>query len=423
MTSPEDLARDMEKLVAPPNEDRKKTEQNYILLATSAYLDLKIETEGQTPRLMEAAKDDAGNLLIVKYEKLTKPIWKKYRSKPECRPIHFISEIPMWVVEDLNATFLLPGDFEFLGAVYAQMGRSGTADLYFNEAMKSGKADALINAGVFRYNLGERGVIDNFKLAKRLFNKAIGILHLMPDLSVDDKYRRRKLCLEAVDEIDYRFASLFDKFFKFIIRLLTLHFETRVYYVGAADMKTPPAKKFEEMKEGILKKEFNLKVEATKKFLSNLQEKLPVAQAHLEEELQEIIADYGALNSPETLDRAVQRIGEFYAQNLDLLERNAGVAAPAAAATDVPDNIDDLCFELASGEDIDRAAAKYKLTSVGELTDLAGNPNIPKPVIAWLCRDKLAEVDVVKKLYKNPTVPDPLKKFLRHRHAILSEFD
>lgn len=232
MTESEQVAKDLEQVLsAPPNNPSK--DDLGVVLATGLYLDKKILEGNQSPRLLESVKDAAGNLYIRKYEKLIKAIWQKYRAKPECHPLHFVCESPLFVIENVNISFLLPEDFQFLGSLYAQWGNDMVADQFFMEAIKANTADAFINAGVFRYRRGERGVVDNFYVAKKHFNKALSILHQMP-LTVDEKYQRRKLCNEAIDEIEYRFAPLIDKFFRFIIRLLTLKFETNVPYIGAA---------------------------------------------------------------------------------------------------------------------------------------------------------------------------------------------
>lgn len=418
MTTPEEVASDMNQLFSAPTQKKEDAVQP-VALAPKIYLDKKILEEGQSPRLMEPVKDETGNLMIPKYAKLTKPIWQKYRVKPQCRPLHFICEPPLFVIEDLNVTYLIPEDFQFLGALYNQWGNDSMADQFFNEALKSSTADAYINAGVFRYRRGERGVVDNFYVAKKHFNKALGILHQMP-LTVDEKHVRRKLGLAAIDEIEYRFAPLFDKIFRFIIRLLTFQFEVDVHYIGAAAPKERPEEKLREMTDGILKREFEFKKEAAKKFINDLHEKIPVAQSHLEAELQEIHSEYGGFQSPEMLDVAVTRLGEFYSENLHLLEPQLYDSAQKETeeASPVDRSIEAMCFELASFDEIEKISAKYKLVSIGELVDMAGRPTLDKVVMAWLLRDKMDQVPIMERLAGNPSAPEDIKQVIRQRHSL-----
>lgn len=418
MTSPDQMAEDLNQLLSEPSD--KKQSDHGVVLAPQLYLDKKIVEEGQAPRLMEVIRDEGGLLLIRKYEKLTKPIWQKYRSKTQCKPLHFVSESPLFIVEDINATYLLPDDFQFLGAHFNQIGNDAIADQFFNEALKSATADAYINAGVFRYNRGDQGVIDNFYVAKKHFNKALAVLHNQLSLTIDERRDRRKLLVEALDEIDYRFAPWFDKFFRFIIRLLTFHFETVVPYVGPASPKVAADVKLKEMTDGILRREFEIKKEAAMKFVSDLHEKIPVGQSHLESELQEIETEYGGFPSPEMLEIGVIRIGEFYAQNLHLLERGiSGDAAGAGekAGSSAVRTAEEICFDLAGFEDIEKVASKYKLTSINEIMDMAGRANIDKVVMAWMIRDKMGEPVVMEKLASNPSVPEDIKALIRQTHS------
>ncbi len=417
MSTPEQVAADLNQLLSAA--PAKPEEATSILLASRGYLDQKILEDGQVPRLMETIKDESGNVLIRKYEKLTRPLWQKYRSKPECRPLHFIHEAMLFVMDDVNCTFLLPEDFQFFGARFSQWGNDSAADQFFNEAIKSGSADAFINAGVFRYNRGERGVVDNFYVAKKHFNKALGILHTMP-LTVDEKHVRRKLCLEAIDEIDYRFASLFDKFIRFIIRMLTFHFDTTVTYVGPAAPKESADVKLKELTDGILKKEFDMKKSSAKQFLAELHEKIPVGQSHLEAELVEIETEYGGFLTFEMLEIGVTRIGEFYSQNLDLLDRrSAGVASVSYGqdASVIDKSFEDVGYELASFDEVEQVSAKFKLASMGEVMDMASKPVIDPPTLAWLLRDQSNQKEIMEKLASHSSVSAEIQQMIRRRYS------
>lgn len=419
MATPDEMASDLNQVLSA-QPAKKQEEKMSILLASKLYLDRVILQDNQTPRLMESIKDETGALLIRKYEKLSKPIWQKYRSKSQCRPLHFISETPLFVINDVNTTFLIPEDFQFLGALFSQWGNDSVADQFFTEALKAGSADAYINTGVYRYRRGERGVIDNFYVAKKHFNKALNILHEMP-LTVDEKRARRKLCTEALEEIDYRFASIFDKFIRWIIRMLTFHFETIIPFTGPAAPKEHPAEKLKQMTESILKREFDLKKSAAQKFLTDLHEKIPVAQSHLESELSEIEREYGGFPSPDTMDVAVARIGEFYSQNLHLLERGAegfeaGVGDSAGSATER--SLEEMCFDLADVAEVEKAAEKYKLAAVGELLDIVANPDADKATLAWIIRDRTDQREVLERMAKNPALPDEVKRAIRQRYGL-----
>lgn len=418
MTTPEEVAAELNQLLSA--EAPKKEDGPSIVLAPKLYLDRKILEENQTPRLMETVKDESGGILIRKYEKLTKAVWQKFRSKPECRPLHFVCEIPIFVIDDVNCSFLLPEDFQFLGALFNQWGNDSVADQFFTEALKTGGADANINAGVFRYRRGERGVMDNFYIAKKHFNKALGILHEAP-LTVDEKHLRRKLCAAAIDEIDYRFASFLDKFIRFIIRLLTLRFETVVPYVGAAAPAVSPDARLRQLMDSILKKEFDLKKASAEKFLRELHEKIPAAQSHLESELAEIEAEYGGFPTPDLLEIGVSRIGEFYFNHLPILERRTiAVAEPSAAVPSAAEVVDigDYIYSLAGADEIGNVAARLKLASVGELVDRLSKPVIDKPVLAWLLRDKFDQPEVMECLSNHPSLPDDIKRLIRRQHGL-----
>lgn len=400
--------------VTPP----KEAKPDLFVLATQSYLDKQINLEGHVPRLMETVKDSAGNLLIRKYEKLTQAVWQKYRSKPDCKQLHFVCEVPLLVIEEVNATFLLPEEYQFFGALYSLWKNDSVAEQFFNEALKTGTADAYINTAVFWYHRGVQGVMDNYNMAKRYFNKALDILPTMP-LSIDEKLKRRKLCEAAIDEIDYRAASFFDKIIRFMIRLLTLHFHTDVPYIGAA--KELSGERVQELTESILKQEFEFKKTAVKKFLAGLYGKIPASQNYLEEELREIESDYKGFETPETLEPAAVRLGEFITANSHLIAlQYQGPAEPAAAAApedaDVP--LDVFCYELADGGEIEKVAARYKLISLGELLDMTSKQKLDYPVIAWLIRDKFDQTAVMQKLLINSSVPDEVKKVLRRRLPI-----
>ena len=419
MATPEEVGTELAQILSA--EPDKKKDTLSVVLAPKWYLDKKVVEEGQTPRLLETIRGEKDAVLIHKYEKLTKPIWQKYRSRPECHPLHFICETPLFVINDINTTFLIPDDFQFLGAVYNQSGNDSAADQFFAEALKAASADAYINTGVFRYRRGERGVIDNYYVAKKNFNKALTILHEAP-LTVDEKHARRKMCAAAIDEIDYQFASFFDKFVRFIIRLLTFHFESDVHYVGPAAPREPLEVKLRQMTDSILKREFEFEKTAAQKFLAELHEKIPVAQSHLETELSEIEHQYGSFASPEQLESAVVRLGEFYTQNFSLLERRdlpaAEMDAPADMSEDV--SLEDLAFQGAGLEDVDKVATKHKLSSVGELLDVAASPAIEPPSIAWLIHDMSSKKDIMEKLFNNPTVPDIVKTAIGRRYTFSS---
>lgn len=389
---------------------------NLFLLATRSYLDKKINVETKTPRLVETVKDEAGNILIHKYDKLTRPIWQKYRTKPDFRPLHFICEIPIFVIDGINTSFLLPEDFQFLGALYSGWNNDAVAEQFMNEALKAGTADAHINAGVFRYHRGARGVMDNFHLAKKHFNKALNILHQMP-LTVDEKHQRRKLCEGALAEIDYRAASFLVKLIRFIFRLITFQFEAEISYIGAAAPKELRDFKIQQMTEGILKREFDLKKNAFKKFIAELHSLIPPAQSYLADELQEIETDYGGFQTAEQMETSVTRLGEFVSQNQQLLGQGAPTSSepapgetPAEEAEASPEL---LAYEMASNDDIEKFAARCKLISPTDLVTMAADKSIEPGMIAWLILEKRDLVPVMEKLSTNPSVPDHVKKTVR----------
>lgn len=422
MSTPEDVAAQLSQVLSDGGVD-KKTEDSKsqldILLATGSELDRKIVDMGQNPRLLDCVKDDSGNVLINKYEKLTKPIWQKYRGKPQCRPLHFICDTPLFVIDDVNATFLIGDDFQFLGMVYHMGKNDAVADEFFTEALKANTADANINAAVFRYRRGERGPRDNFYLAKKHFTKALAILHEMP-LTVDEKRERRRLCELSIDEIDYRFAPLLDKFFRFIIRMLTLRFETEVWFVGAAAPKEPRERKYLDIRGSIDKREFDLKKLAYKKFVNDLQEKIPVGQSHIEAELQEIVHQFGEVPpTAEVLDQAVFRLGDFYAEHISLIERSGQAEAVERGVQSAIPPLQRACYELAATADIEKLAEKHKLTSIGELVDMATRANIDGPMLAWMLRDKADQSAILERLAANPSVPEDVKKAIRQHLSFL----
>ncbi len=399
-----------------PNAPPKAANPDLFVLATQAYLDKQINLEGHVPRLMETVKDDQGNVLIHKYEKLTPAIWQKYRTKPECKPLHFVCEIPLLVIEEVNATFLLPEEYQFLGALYSLWKNDPVAEQFFSEAIKTGTADAHINTAVFWYHRGEQGVMDNYNMAKRHFNKALTCLPAMT-LSIDEKLKRRKLCEAAMDEIDYQFAGFFDKIIRFLIRLLTLHFHTEVPYIGAA--KVLSSARLQELTDSILKQEFEFKKTAARKFLADLYGKIPDSQKYLGEELQEIENDYKGFETPETLEPAITRMGEFIAQNSHLTAlQYQGPAEPAPAQDDTDTPPEVFCYELADGAEIEKISARYKLISMGELLDMTSKQKLEYPVIAWLIRDKFDQTAVMQKLLTNSSVPEEVKKILKRRLPI-----
>ncbi len=396
---------------APPV---KADKTNIFSLATRSDLDKKINIESQTPRLMETVKDVMGNVLIHKYEKLTKPVWQKYRTKPDCKPLHFVCDIPLYVIDNINTTFLIPDDFQFLGALYAGWGNDTFAEQFFTEAMKSGTADAYINAGVYRFQRGERGVVDNFSLAKRHFNKALDILHLMP-LTIEEKYKRRKICEDGVDEIEYRFASFFDKIIRFIIRLITFRFEAQVSYVGAAAPKISVDAKIQELTTGIMGAELSIKRKAIHQLLAAIRDKIPVGQAHLEDGIQEIESSFGELKTPEAVEAVVAQLAEFYSHNIAILERRESpqpeVSGPVSE--DVPPR-DMACYHVAPAEEIEKVAARHRLTSIGELLDMAGRPRIEPGMVAWMIRDKFDQTQIMERLLLNQAIPEPARNLIRH---------
>lgn len=411
MMTPDETQSPPTSAVAAPAPSQK---MNLFILASKALLDKKINVEGETPRLVETVKDAGGNVLIHKNEILTKAIWQKFRTKPECKALHFICEIPMSIIDDINVSFLLPEDSQFLGALYTSWNKEPVAEQFFNEAIKSGTADAHINFGVFRYMRGEVGVMDNFMLAQRHFHKAMDILPAMP-LAPDEKYKRQRICESAIDRIDYRFSSVFSKIIRTLIRILTFQFRTEVVFVGAASPKELTNLKIHILTEAILKQEFELKKAAIQKFMSHTRNLLLPDYANLDDELVEIEKDYGNFAKPESLDFAVARLCEFYDQHEYLFESQAARSSEAPTAAQVddtpPPNV--LCYELAPAEDIERLATRHRLTSVSELIEMAMRVSDDMPLIAWLIRDKVEQTAVMEKLLMNKSVSEPVKKSVR----------
>lgn len=388
-----------------------------ISLVSKADLDKKIKEEGKAVRLMESAVDSSGVLLIQKYEKLTKLFWQKYRVHPDCRPLLFIAELPLVIIEGINTAFLLPDDIQFLGSYYHLHGNDIVAEHFFNEGIRSETVDAYINFGVFRYRRGDLGVVDNYSLAKRHFNKALGML-ARAEMPEDEKNKRRKICVDAVDEIDYRTASFFEKFIRFLIRLLTFHFETAVPFIGGAAPADNPEEKFRQLTESVMAVEFNLKKAAFLRCIEEMHQKIPLTAADLADELHEIETEYGKMETPSVLEIGVSRLGEFYSQNQRILEvredESRGPGEDAAAPAKEP-TLDELIYELANYDEIKKVSEKFKLISVSELIDMASKSNIDKTVIAWLVRDKFDQVAVMEKLVRNVAVPEEMRRMIRHR--------
>ena len=398
---------------SPEEAPAAKDAVNLFILADRSYLDKKINVEGQTPRLVETVKDGLGNVLIRKYEKLNKAIWQKYRTKPECRPLHFISEIPLYIIDEINATFLLPEDLQMLGALYHRWGKDAVAEQFFFESAKSNTADAHLNAGVFRYLRGEQGVMDNFALAKKHFNKAMGLLELSP-MSPEEKLKRIKLCQDAIDEIDYRFAPIFDKIIRFLIRLLTFRFFTDVFFIGAAAEKDLTDDKIKMLIEGIVKREMDMKRSACKKLILDLHGRIPPDQPHLEDELNEIETEYADMSKPELLDVAVARLGEFVTDYAHHLTRESAAPEPVAPEEDAALDPHVACYELADAAAVENVAVRYKLISMADLLVLV-RQKLDPPVVAWLIRDKIDQAEAMEKLVLNPCVPDRIKEIIRRR--------
>ncbi len=418
MSTPEQIASDLKQLLSDPAEPAEQSPDAslMVVLAPRYYLDRRILQENQTPRILETLKDDRGVVLLRRYDKLTRPIWHKYRGRPDCRPLLFVCESPLFVINDINATFLIPDDFQFLGALYASMGDDMVADQFLTEALKTGSADALINAAVYRYHRGERGVVDNFYVAKKNFNKALSILHQMP-LTIEDKTMRRKMCVDAIDEIDYRFASIFDKIIRFFIRLLTFHFETQVKFVGPGEPKEGRHEKMKQLTESICKREFDLEKAAACKFVSELHEKIPVAHAQFDSDLQEIETEITAASTPDILAVAMGRLSDFYFQNESMIERDQ---APVPVIPDEAEFLNplDVCSQLAPDEAIGEMAKKYKLTSLSELIDLSMKPVLNPAFLAYLVRDRLDDRPIMEQVYANPAAPDVVKRLIQNRYAL-----
>ena len=131
-------------------------------------------------------------------------------------------------------------------------------------------------------------------------------------------------------------------------------------------------------------------------------------------EVQEIETQFGALATDEGVDAAVTRIGEFYEENLHLLERRA--PGQEGLSEGGGRTIEEICFDLATYDDIELIASKYKLTSIGELIDMAGRQNIDPPILAWMIRDKMDQAPLMERLNANSAVSEDIKRLICQRH-------
>ncbi len=399
----------------PEETDGDSAEAEWFALADRKDMDRRIIDGGKIPRIGETVKDAQGNLLIRKYDKLTKPIWQKYRAMPDARPLIFVCDLPMFVVDGVNTTFLAPDDIQRFGALYSQWRKDTLAEQFFNEANKSGSVEALVNAGVFWYHRGE-GVMDNFTLAKRHFLKARDMMLSAP-VPPDQIRLLQKVCRDAIDEIEYREAPLLGKIIRFIIRLLTLNFETIIPYVGPCVPSEMTEDRIKMITDAILKKEFELKRLAFTKYILYLNARLSPADAHLQDELHEIDSEYGQSRTPDMLDVGVQRLGEFVAAHPDLMEADESKPKVEATGKDAPElTVDDVCAQMATPEEIERSARRFRLISVGEIEDLAGRAPVSPGVMCWLIRDKLDATSVMERLLGNTSVPEMVKELIRRKH-------
>lgn len=371
----------IENIEAPTSQETERWEENFITLATKQDLDLKILEVGDMPRSMAPISDESGAILVQKYDLLSKPIWQRLRSRTDVPELFFVCERPIRVVEQFNLEFFNYEDYQYLGAWLAEKGRNKSAGILFNEALKSEWADAYINKGVYHYRSGSTGVFDNFRLAKKHFEKGIGIVHKMK-LGPADENRRRKLCRNAVDEIEFKTSRGLSKFFKTIVRLLSFHFEKDIFYVGPADKKSlENAETLKLIEDAMAKYELQMMKESMESFIYQMKLNIP----------------QGSEDAAMTLDGMLNQIRELKGEKemVELSRVLSGIFVSLRRADDRLQKAKEQTQREAQISLVDRMTTEenaqvkrlesvYSLKSPRELADMAERKDIDPLFVLWL---------------------------------------
>lgn len=399
-------------LGSPESEEEAHWEENFIKLVPRDHLNVKILEVGDFPRVMTDIKDNDGNVLVRKYDQLNKQVWQRLRGRSDAPEIYLICEKPIRVVENFNLEFFNYEDYQYLGAYLAEKGKLKSANTLFTDALKSETADAYINKGIFHYRSGATGVFDNYRLAKKHFEKGLERLYKMKFLPVDER-RRRKICEEAVYEIDFKTSGGFFKFFKSIIRILTLHFEKDIFYVGVADRKNMQhTETLRLMVDTIAKYELQMMRESTENFIYALKLEIPGGSEDLILTLDGLANQVRAARAEAEIAQYLSTLGDIHARATRATERKQKVEEEAKREASVS-----LLDRLSVDENaqIKRLDAVYSLKSPRELADLAERKDIDRMITLWLYRERSHIKMIMEVLYQNPAVSGDLKAEIEKR--------
>ncbi len=381
--------------------------ENFVKLAPREYLNTKILEIGETPRAMTDIPDKDGNLMAAKYDPLTKSVWTKLRSRDDASLLVYVSEKPIRIVEKYNLEFFNYEDYQYLGAYLAEKGQARSAGKLFAEAIKSGNADAHINKGVYHFRCGSTGVFENFQLAQKHFDKGLAILAKM-GLPPEDERRRRRLCLDAREEIAYRSSGSFGRAIKFIIRLITFRVGHDIFYVGPADRKILNDQRLlQQMTDQSARYETQMLKDATDDFISQMKLDLPLNLPGVAQSLDGLADQVRTAQTDDEIMARAQQIGRLYAYILAARTQHEKVVEESKrqAATSVLDRI-------AADEQTEMAKldSRFGLKSPRELSTMAANKDIDRPFAMWLYKERSHFRMIMEVLYRNPYIPDDLKK-------------
>lgn len=402
---------------ASPEEGR--WEENFIKLVSRSALNTKIMELGDFPRVMIDVKDREENVLVRKYDQLNKQVWQRLRARGDAPEIYFVCEKPLRVVEGFNLEFFNYEDYQFIGAYLAEKGKQKSAGWILSEALKSETADAFINKGVYHYRASATGgVFDHYRLAKKHFEKGEGLLRRMNFLPADERVRR-KICAEAVDEIDYKSSSGLARIFKALLRLLSMRFEREVFYVGAANLKSREnSETLRLIVSTIERYELQMLKESAENFIYSLKLEVPEGSEDLSLSLDGIANQIrAAQREPEIVEYA-RTLGEIHARTTQATTRRDKVveAAKREAETSLLDRL--TTDEKAQ---IARLDAVNSLRSPRELADMAARKDIDRTCILWLYKERPHIKMIVEALFQNPAVPEDLKKEIERRFGFGSK--
>lgn len=417
-TAEEDLSAWIEDVDGAATEEGARWSENFIKLVPRSQLDLKILEVGDSVRVMTGVKDKLGNDLVHKYTLLDRQIWQRLKLRADAPHIYFICEKPIPVVEGFNLEFFNYEDYQFLGAHLAESGRQKSARWLFNEALKCETADAFINKGVFHFRSESSGIFDSARLAQKHFERGLGLVHKMHLPPAEEKTRRR-ICQEALYEIEYRTVSGFIRFFKSILRILTLHTPYDIFYVGAADRKALKSGETLQLMTGDIQKyELQMMKEAAESFIYSLKVDLPAGLGDADLTLDGLAAQFGRASTEEQIVDCTDALGSLYARVMEG-RKDREKARDAVRKAEAVSILDGLSVEEKA--ELKRMDTLYSLKSPRELADMAEQKDIKRQLWLWLYKERAHVKVILETLYQNKAVPEELKKEIERRFGLGSK--